>query len=191
MARPYRQQRRAEKEAETRQRIVEATYDLHSKIGPAQTTVSAIAERAGVQRHTVYAHFPQEQDLFAACSAHAYARDPIPDAETWRAINDPEARLRHGLAQAYDWFARNAGLAHAVLRDMAVHAITRETAERGMMPRLRAFATVTAEGFGASAQQRAALALAFSYFTWRTLVHDAGLSRDGAIELMARLVLHS
>ena len=68
--RPYRKHRRAELEQQTRERIVEAAVDLHGSVGPARTTVSGVAERAGVQRATVYRHFPDDESLFAACSAH-------------------------------------------------------------------------------------------------------------------------
>ena len=84
MARTYTLKRRAEQQAETRQRIVEAAVDLHGSVGPAQTTFSMVAERAGVQRHTLYAHFPDERSLFLACSGLALERDPLPDAAPWR-----------------------------------------------------------------------------------------------------------
>ena len=87
---PYTLRRRAETMAATRQRITDAAVDLHGSVGPARTTISAVAERAGVQRHTVYRHFPTEDDLFAACSAHYFAAHPWPDPDAWRAIADPE-----------------------------------------------------------------------------------------------------
>src|SRR6478735_1547868 len=92
--RPYRLGRRAAKQDETRQRIVEATVELHSTIGPARTTVSQIAERAGVQRHTFYAHFPDERGLLEACSGHALERDPLPDAAAWRELPAGRERVR-------------------------------------------------------------------------------------------------
>src|SRR5512139_3404474 len=98
MARPYTMRRRAERQAETRQRIVEAAVDLHGSVGPARTTFSMVAERAGVQRHTLYAHFPDERSLYLACSGLAFERDPMPEAEAWRAIADRGERLRVGLA---------------------------------------------------------------------------------------------
>src|ERR1700752_1989668 len=116
MTRTYPLKRRAEQQAETRQRIVEAAVELHCSIGPALTTVSMIAERAGVQRHTLYAHFPDERSLFMACSGLAMERGPLPDAVLWRAIEDRGERLRTGLAAVYAWFERNAKLAACVLR---------------------------------------------------------------------------
>ena len=86
MTRTYTLKRRAEQQAETRRRIVEAAVDLHAGIGPALTTFSMVAERAGVQRHTLYAHFPDERSLYLACSGRTVERDPLPDAEAWRAI---------------------------------------------------------------------------------------------------------
>src|SRR4249919_3805832 len=94
MTRTYTLGRRAEQQAETRRRIVEAAVDLHGSVGPAFTTISMVAERAGVQRHTLYAHFPDERSLLLACSGLAYERDPPPDAQAWRAIEERRERLR-------------------------------------------------------------------------------------------------
>src|SRR5687767_13987292 len=114
MARTYTLKRRAEQQAETRQRIVEAAVDLHSGVGPALTTISMIAERAGVQRHTVYAHFPDERSLYLACSVLTHERDPPPDAGAWRSIEDRHERLRAGFSALYSWYERNAELVACV-----------------------------------------------------------------------------
>ena len=126
MTRTYTLKRRAEQQAETRLRIVEAAIDLHSTMGPAATTVSMVAEKAGVQRHTVYAHFPDDRSLYLACSGLALARSPLPNADSWRAIADPLARLRRGLREVYGWYAVNAALASCVLRDAEFHPLTRD-----------------------------------------------------------------
>ena len=126
MARKYTLKRRAESQAETRQRIVEAAVELHSTIGPADTTVSMIAEKAGVQRHTFYAHFPDERAMLMACSGHALELDPMPDAAAWRAIADQAERLRTALRAIYDWYARNESLMACVLRDAEHYAPVRE-----------------------------------------------------------------
>ena len=94
MKRKYELKQRAQRQAETRQRIVEATVALHTSVGPARTTISAIAAGAGVERHTVYAHFPDEQTLFRACTAHWQAEHPLPDPAPWLELADPEERLR-------------------------------------------------------------------------------------------------
>src|SRR5215218_2212441 len=115
--RPYRKRRRAQLEEETRLRITEATVELHGSVGPARTTISAVAERAGVQRATVYRHFPDEEALFGACSAHWAAQHPLPDLESWGAIADPDKRLRAALVDLYDWFERGERMLVNVRRD--------------------------------------------------------------------------
>ena len=104
--RKYELKQRAAEMAETRLRITEAAVELHGTIGPARTTVSAIAERAGVQRHTVYRHFPTDADLFGACSAHYIAANPLPDQAPWRAIADPQRRLARALDDLYAYYER-------------------------------------------------------------------------------------
>jgi len=186
MGRTYTLKRRAEQQAETRRRIVEAAVDLHGSIGPARTTISMIAERAGVQRHTVYAHFPDERSLFMACSGRAMERDPLPPAEAWRAIENRHERLRAGLRALYGWYERNAGLVACVLRDAASHALTREVSELRMGPSMAIYEELL--GAGLSAEGHAMLKLAMSYHTWRTLVREGGLDNEAAVDAMARAV---
>ncbi len=107
VTRRYELKRRAERQDETRQRIVDATIELHQTIGAAQTTVSEIAKRAGVGRVTVYRHFPDEETLFYACSGHYFSQHPFPDIERWRRIPDPHERLREGLRETYAWHEEN------------------------------------------------------------------------------------
>ena len=187
MTRTYTLKRRAEQQAQTRRRIVEAAVDLHGSVGPALTTVSMVAERAGVQRHTLYAHFPDERSLFLACSGLAMERDPLPDAEPWRAIADQRERLRTGLTAIYGWYERNAELAACVLRDAEYHALTREIAEMRFGPYMAAYQ----DGLGAelNAKQRAVLRLALSFHTWRTLTREGGLKRAAAVDAMVQATL--
>src|SRR6516164_5310129 len=108
--RPYRLGKRAEMQERTRMRIVEAAVDLHGTLGPARTSVAQIAERAGVQRHTFYAHFPDDRSLLMACSGHVFERDPLPDVARWTKVPPGADRIRRGLRELYAWFARNEGL---------------------------------------------------------------------------------
>lgn len=186
MARTYTLKKRAEQQAETRQRIVEAAVDLHSSVGPAATTFSMLAERAGVQRHTLYAHFPDEKSLFMACSGLVAERDPLPDAAAWRSIADRGERLATGLRAIYDWYGRNADLLSCVLRDAEHHALTRETNERQFGPYMAGWQEVLAAKLGA--KQRAMLQLAFSFFTWRTLARDSGLKQPAAVAAMVHAI---
>lgn len=187
MARTYTLKRRAEQQGETRLRIVEAAVDLHSSVGPALTTISMVAERAGVQRHTVYAHFPDERSLQLACSGLTLERDPLPEAAAWRAIGDRRLRLATGLRALYDWYARNADLAGCVLRDAEHHALTRETIELRFGPPMTACREVL--GAGLDARGRALLQLALSFFTWRTLTREAGLKPSAAVDAMVQAIL--
>src|SRR5262252_2945055 len=111
--------RRAEQVDQTRLRIVQATVELHGTVGPAATTIAAIAEAAGVTRLTVYRHFPDETALFGACSAHWLSRQQLPDPGAWSGIGDPAARLRAGLADLYRFYRAGAGMLTCLYRDFA------------------------------------------------------------------------
>lgn len=187
MPRTYTLRRRADRQAETRLRIVEAAVDLHGGVGPAQTTFSMVAERAGVQRHTLYAHFPDERALQLACSALTLERDPLPDPGAWQASATPDARLRAGLGAIHGWYRRNAALAGCVLRDAEHHALTRETVELRMGPWMQAATEALAQGL--TSGQRAMLPVAMGFFAWRGLTRDVGLSQDEAVATMVRAIL--
>ncbi len=159
---------------------------MHSTVGPALTTVSMVAERAGVQRHTFYAHFPDEWSLHLACSGLVMERDPLPSAEPWRAIKDRRERLAIGLRSLYDWYERNAQLAACVLRDADYHEVTRKVTEMRFGPYMAAYNDVL--GAGLAAKQRATLRLALSFFTWRTLVRESGLRQSAAVEAMVQAI---
>lgn len=186
MTRTYTLKRRAEQQAETRLRITEAAVELHSSIGPARTTISMVAERAGVQRHTLYAHFPDERSLNLACSGLAFERDPLPDAEAWRTIEHHRERVRVGLGALYGWYARNADLAACVLRDAEYHTITRDMLELRFEPHMAAYRKALGEEL--NTKQRAVLRLALSFFTWRALVREGGLKRSAAVEAMVQAI---
>jgi AcrR family transcriptional regulator len=184
--RPYRLGKRAEQQAETRRRIVEAAVALHGSVGPAQTTMSLLAERAGVQRHTLYAHFPDEKSILLACSAHAFQDDPPPDPEAWRGL-EPEARLAAGFAAIYGWYARNAAINACVLRDAEHYPPVREIVELRMAPAMQAWRDVLAQGLPPARQTMVGLML--SFYSWRTLARDEGLSADALVETAVRAVL--
>jgi AcrR family transcriptional regulator len=189
MARSYTLGRRAELKAETRQRIVEAAVELHGELGPARTSLSMVAERAGVQRNTLYAHFPDERSLLMACSGLFTERFPPPDATAWRAIADRGERLRTGLCAVYGWYGMTAEVTGCVLRDAEHHALTREVSDLRFGPAAAGWRQVL--GAGLSGEQQALLHLALGFHSWRALVQEARLGTAGAAALMARAIVSS
>ncbi len=181
--------RRAERQEETRRRIVEAAVELHSTLGPARTPLSLVAERAGVQRHTLYAHFPDERSLLLACSGLTAERDPLPDARPWQTIADQRERLRTGLRAIYDWYGRNAERAACVLRDAEVHPLTKEISEMRFGPYMQAWREVLGATLGP--RQRAMLHLMLGFHAWRSMVRESGLEQDAAIDAAIRAVEHA
>jgi AcrR family transcriptional regulator len=182
--RPYRLKKRAKAMDDTRRRITAAAVELHTSVGPARTTVSAVAERAGVQRHTVYRHFPTDEDLFAACSAHFDELHPFPDVEAWRHESDPALRLETALTQLYDHYAETAHMWANILRDAElVEALPKTLAPLARL--LDEMASLLASGWGARGARRALLNAAIrhsiDFRTWESLVQRGGISSaDGA-----------
>jgi AcrR family transcriptional regulator len=123
--RPYRMKKRAELEEATRRRITESAVALHGTVGPARTSVSALAEHAGVRRSTVYRHFPDEASLFAACTAHWAADNPVPEIGAWAGIEDADERLRAALSALYPYYRRTAGMMENLIRDEPVSELVR------------------------------------------------------------------
>jgi AcrR family transcriptional regulator len=189
MARKYELKRRAERQRQTRQKIVDAAIQLHRTKGPGRTSLSEVARLAGVQRHTFYSHFPSERDLGLACSGHFYEANPPPDPEEWRAIADPEARLRRGLGDLYGFFERVEDMFSCVLRDAEFHPLTAEVLELRAGPTFAAFHDALAEVVPRSKRARAALALALDFRAWQGLVRRSGLSNRDAVETMVRAIL--
>ena len=192
VTRTYRLGKRAERAEGTRQRIAEAALELHGEIGPARTTVSAIAARAGVQRHTYYAHFPDERAINLACSGLHIERSPLPDPESWVAIADPIERLRLGLTELYGYYAEHERLLANVLRDAEADPVLHEITELRIGQTVDRIASVLAEPFSRGERNdgelTAAIALALDFNTWRTLVRRGDLTNERAAELAARLV---
>ena len=186
MARKYTQKKRAEQQGETRRRIAQAALDLHRQHGPARTTVSMVAARADVQRHTLYSHFPDERSLLQACSGLHLEQDPPPDPASWSVIANREDRLRAALSAIYAWYERNEDLIAAVLRDAEVHEATREIVEVRLGPVINAW-RASLSAVDDPPQVSAMLGLAMSFHSWRTL--SGGVGSDQAARLMARSVV--
>jgi AcrR family transcriptional regulator len=189
--RRYLKRRRAELEAQTKQRITEAAVELHGSVGPARTTISAIAARAGVQRATVYRHFPDEETLFEACSSHWMARHPLPDTMAWSAIDDPDERLRTALREMYAWYGRGELMLDRTRRDVALVPALRSSIEAFDRWRDAAADSIVRgrrERGRRRRRVRAAVGHALAFETWRSLVRDQDLAPFEAVELMATLV---
>ena len=188
--RKYELKKRADEMAETHLRITEAAIELHGTVGPARTTLSAVARRAGVERRTLYRHFPTEADLFAACSTHYFAANPWPDLAGWRAIRDPGERLVRALDELYAYYERTGPMLGNVLRD----ADTVEFARDAVAP-LHAYleeaAAVLVVGRSVRGRRRrlarAALGHVLSFPTWRSLSAN-GVGRSDAVRLGVALV---
>jgi AcrR family transcriptional regulator len=188
--RKYELKKRAEEMAETRLRITEAAIELHGTVGPSRTTLSAVAERAGVERRTLYRHFPTEADLFAACSSHYFAANPTPDLGGWRAIRDPRQRLERALDDLYAYYERTAPMFSNVLRDAELVDLARD-AVAPLNAYLEEAAEVLTAGRRARGRRRqlvgAALRHALAFSTWRSLAGN-GIARPDAAKLMIALV---
>ncbi|MER9417068.1 TetR/AcrR family transcriptional regulator [Mesorhizobium sp. M0306] len=189
--RSYRLQRRAIKQAETHLALARAAFDLHCSVGPSRTTVSAIAEKAGVQRLTVYRHFPDEEAVFNACSAYSFGQDPPPNPEAWRSIVEPEVRLRTALFQLYSYYRRKRQLLANLYRDAEMPVVAAALARRREV--LAKGVAILSQGYldpdgGTARLLVAAIGHALDFTTWLSLVENQGLSDEEAVETMLVLV---
>jgi AcrR family transcriptional regulator len=188
--RPYRQQRRAEQQVQTRQKVVDAVLALHGEVGPAFTTVSAIAERAGVERVTVYRYFPDDLSLFSACGARFHEVHPLPETATWRHIANPVERLRAALAEVYAYHAATEPIQGNFRRDAPRLPALQQVVARAV-PHWRKVTASLLSGWpegGEPALLTAAIGHALDFMTWRDLVRIRGLSQEQAIQMMVRFV---
>ena len=181
---------RAEKQADTRRRIVEATAALHEEIGPVRTTVAEIARRAGVQRLTVYNNFPDDTALFSACGAHWLTENPLPDPAAALRIRQPGPRLLAVLGPLYGWYRKTARMNENLYRDRlllpaldAVMRMRRDEQFDHLVAALVAGYRPSQEATGL----RAAIALALDFWTWRRLSGE-GMSDGEAAALMVGAV---
>ena len=191
ISRTYELKRRAERQQETRRRIVEAAVELHTTLGPARTTTKAIAERAGVTRPTVYAHFPDVRSLFQACSGRVRETAPPPDPTAWRSVSDPGDRLETALRDLYGYYERLESLLENVERDAAAMPLVAEMnayrvryLEEIRDNLLEAWPT---RG-GARTRLRGAIGHALEFPTWQSLVRRQGCRTDEAVQLMLAFV---
>lgn len=189
--RTYQLKRRAERQEETRQRIIEAAVELHETVGGAAATISAIAERAGVERLTVYRHFPNEEALIQACTGHYYALHPQPDPAQWEEVDDPEAYLRAALSDIYAYHRRTEKMSASADRDAQMMPDLREI----LAPYSAHWETIknTAVGKFQSGGLHhplleAAMGHAIAFTTWRSLIREQGLDDLQAVELMMAMV---
>lgn len=196
MARKYTLKKRAQEQAETRQRIVDAAVELHGTLGPAHTSISAIAKQAGVQRVTVYDHFPDERAIFEACTSHYLAKHPPPDPTPWREIQDPAKRLRTALAEIYAYYRRTESMMALAYRDAELKPIMWEVEATQVQARhWEQIARELIESWYAPEETLrlliAAIRHALDFQTWRSLVRHRELKDIEAVELMVNLVLCS
>jgi AcrR family transcriptional regulator len=188
--RKYELKKRADEMARTHRRITEAAIELHGTAGPSRTTLSEVARRAGVERRTLYRHFPNEADLFAACSSHYFTANPPPDLGTWRAIPDPQERLERALDELYAYYERTEPMLRNVLRDAELVDLARD-AVAPLQAYLDDAAEILTAGRRARGRRRqlltGALRHALAFSTWRSLT-TGGLGRADAAGLMTALV---
>jgi AcrR family transcriptional regulator len=193
--RKYEMKKRAERQRETRRRIVEATVELHRTRGPANTTISEVAQRAGVNRLTVYNHFPDLSDLLRACSRSWTERHPAPDPTPWAQISDPQVKLRTALTDLYSFYARTEPMRANVLRDAQTMPKLAALLEGSVVPYLEEVRDLLADGWEVRGKERrrllATVALALDFHTWRSLERGSGLSREEAVETMLEAVRSS
>jgi AcrR family transcriptional regulator len=180
--------RRAELVDDTRQRIVEAAVRLHTSVGPANTSISGVAEEAGVTRLTVYRHFSDLEHLFVACRADWIKKHHPPDPREWAAIPDLGARARRVFTDLYGWFGQNADDLYPINRDEAAMPNATQEARRAESAALISALVGTAGTGDDGRVLRAVAGHLAGYMTWRSLVVDQGLAPDLAIEVAVRIV---
>lgn len=181
---------RADRVAETRRRIIEATLRLHQTLGPAHTSISAIAAEAGVQRHTVYSHFPDEREIYIACGGLFAERNPLPAVGPWRDVGHPRARTRRALSEVYAFYRSHERELGPIVRDMP---LLPDLVGRRFGPYRDAAADAIVDGWGLrggrAVKVRALVKVALRFETWRALCRDESLDDEAAVAVMSDAIL--
>ena len=186
MVREYKMVKRREKVDETRRRIAKATYELHSTVGPAFTTIALISDRAGLPRQTIYRNFGNQLDLLRSCIAFGLEEHPLPDPTLWQSISDPEERLQIGLTELYGWFEATEAVMTDSVRDFPA---MRESAE-AMQPIGEVFGRIfetLSHGWDVS-KVAPLLALALDFATWKKLHREQGMASNAIVEFWVDLI---
>ncbi len=188
--RPYRMNKRRELQQATRLRITESAVELHGTLGPARTSMSAVAEHAGVRRSTLYRYFADEAELFEACSNHWSHQYPVPDFEGWATIRDLQERLRTGLLELYAYYARAERMLTNIFRDLDSMDVVKQQFEP-FTHYLDALQKTLLAGHVKRGRRavhvRAAIGHATAFTTWHSLVREQGLTPAEAVEMMCKL----
>jgi AcrR family transcriptional regulator len=188
-SRPYQMRRRAELVDETRQRIVEAAVHLHTTVGPANTSISTVAEEAGVTRLTVYRHFSDLEALFVACRAHWMSEHLPPDPAAWASIPGSADRARAGIGALYGWYGENGDDLFPINRDATAMPLGAQETQRAQSAAMAASIMGDDAPDGpAGATLRAVAGHLVSYWTWRSLVVEQGLTTREAVDLAVRIL---
>jgi AcrR family transcriptional regulator len=192
MPRRYELKRRASRQNETRQRIIDAAVHLHQTLGSGNTTISAIAEKAGVERLTVYRHFPDEKALFTACTSHYLALNPTPDPAAWEQISQPEQRLHTALTAIYAFHRRTEPMFTQAARDLQEMPVLREVMAPFFAYWERVIEVLCApwQVTGRQRKQvRAFVGHATSFQTWRSLIREQKLKDAEAVDIVVKVIL--
>lgn len=188
--RPYRMRRRLASVEETKRRITAAAFELHATIGPTRTTISAIADRADVQRHTVYSHFPDIDALYEACTEHGIRVTQMPEPERWTAIRDPQSRLETALRDLFGWYRSNERMLRSVLYDVDPTAPPATRPDPFDVRMAASFDVLLADWSmvaGSAPIVQAVLGHALQFETWRSLT-SSGMTDADTVDLLVSIV---
>ncbi|MDI3195669.1 TetR/AcrR family transcriptional regulator [Pseudarthrobacter sp. AL07] len=181
--------RRAEQVETTRQRIVDAAVALHGSVGPARTTIAGVAEQAGVTRLTVYRHFADDEALFSACSSHWLSQQQLPDPAAWSELADPAERLQAGLTDLYRFYRDGEQMLTRIYGDWQAIPDRHRSELKARDTHFRDTLVDPFPSPGRRSRLRAVVAHSVSFWTWRSLCHDNGLSNRDAVQAMTDLVV--